>query len=702
MIQRGWQDGVATVAPHVPGLADLVEQRLAEAVRLGRLDEAGLLSIVDAATQLAADMGAVDIAPALSKRLRRHVYEYLLSLDAVNGSSVNGAAVQAAVGDDRGTMNGAGGGPGLAESRLTEVGTSIPESNGHGVHRFPSPYAGTETTHPLAEPEYPEPEAAYPGPEPAYPQPRSRYDEPEPAYGEPEAAYGEPEAAYGEPEATYGEPEVAYGEPEVGYGEPEVEYGEPEAAHAEPEAAHGEPEAAYRGPAVAYGEPESRYPLPDSPYPLSDSPYPFAASSSSPSDEPYAPPDEDAGTSAGEGGRASSLPQFSFHIGDPDDLHAPRNSQQEQGAVVEAVGPSGAFDALPETPKPDQAAPARRASFADPSTWPKPVTPTLRGSRDPLAEGLRDEMLSPDDLPVSSAPDGTRFQDVGPWPAAPAADPPHRSGPPDMARWSSPWPAPETPPNGRNDAQVSPMPSTPAIADFEPATGPARHDGREDWRDAATGWLPASPSAGPSAGPGAGPGASPSAGLGSGPGANAPEISPNWSVRQQEAVELHMAPAPGDVAPAPPANDVPERDLVALRKSVDERLRKKRCDDVAAVLQQAAQELGGQAVAELALDAGDRCRSLGKRNAALNCYLAASRADPVYEPPLARLADICIDDQDIDLAVSYLERIARLTRLRGDNHGALRIYRKIATIAPYRDDVLEMLMRAQTTGRMDP
>ena len=92
MIRRGWQDGVATVAPHVPGLADLVEQRLEEAIRLGRLDEAGLLSIVDAATQLAADMGAVDVAPALSKRLRRHVYEYLLSLDAVSSSDRSGAA----------------------------------------------------------------------------------------------------------------------------------------------------------------------------------------------------------------------------------------------------------------------------------------------------------------------------------------------------------------------------------------------------------------------------------------------------------------------------------------------------------------------------------------------------------------------------------------------------------------------------------
>jgi tetratricopeptide (TPR) repeat protein len=177
-----------------------------------------------------------------------------------------------------------------------------------------------------------------------------------------------------------------------------------------------------------------------------------------------------------------------------------------------------------------------------------------------------------------------------------------------------------------------------------------------------------------------------------------------WGVRQPEAVELHLSPPPGSTLELPVAatDDVPESDLVALRASVNERLRKKKCDDAAAVLQQAAQELGGEAVAELALDAGDRCRTLGKRNAALNCYLAASRADPVYEPPLARLADICIDDQDIDLAVSYLERIARLTRLRGDTRGALRVYRRIATIAPYRDDVLEMLMRAQTTGRIDP
>lgn len=141
--------------------------------------------------------------------------------------------------------------------------------------------------------------------------------------------------------------------------------------------------------------------------------------------------------------------------------------------------------------------------------------------------------------------------------------------------------------------------------------------------------------------------------------------------------------------------------LADLRRRIDERLRRKRCDEAAALLQELAQETGGRIVAELAMNAGDRCQSLGKSNAALNCYLAASRADPVYELPLSRLADICIDDQDTELAVSYLERIARLYRFRGDDKAALRVYRRIATIAPYREDVLSILLSAQNTGRFE-
>jgi hypothetical protein len=141
--------------------------------------------------------------------------------------------------------------------------------------------------------------------------------------------------------------------------------------------------------------------------------------------------------------------------------------------------------------------------------------------------------------------------------------------------------------------------------------------------------------------------------------------------------------------------------LAEIRRRIDERLRRKRCDEAAALLQELAQETGGRVVADLAMNAGDRCRALGKSNAALNCYLAASRSDPVYEKPLSRLADICIDDQDPELAVSYLERIARLCRYRGDDKAALRVYRRIATIAPYREDVLAILLNAQNTGRFE-
>ncbi len=142
-------------------------------------------------------------------------------------------------------------------------------------------------------------------------------------------------------------------------------------------------------------------------------------------------------------------------------------------------------------------------------------------------------------------------------------------------------------------------------------------------------------------------------------------------------------------------------DVLDARRQINERLRQRRCDEAASLLQRLAAEPGGRDVAELALDAGDRCRALGKANAALSCYLAASRADPLHETPLLRLADICLDDKDIELAVRYLERVARLHRVRGDRKGAVRVYRKIATVAPYRDDIVSMLMHVQATGRFE-
>jgi hypothetical protein len=171
-----------------------------------------------------------------------------------------------------------------------------------------------------------------------------------------------------------------------------------------------------------------------------------------------------------------------------------------------------------------------------------------------------------------------------------------------------------------------------------------------------------------------------------------------WRLRDgdaDQAFELDSDNDPGD------ARFETDPEVVEARLEINDRLRRKRCDEAAALLQRLANDVGGRALAELALDAGDRCRALGKGNAALSCYLAASRADPVHETPLLRLADICIDDHDIDLAVSYLERVTRLRRLRNDDKGALKLYRKIVTIAPYRDDILAMLMRAQANGRFE-
>jgi hypothetical protein len=177
--------------------------------------------------------------------------------------------------------------------------------------------------------------------------------------------------------------------------------------------------------------------------------------------------------------------------------------------------------------------------------------------------------------------------------------------------------------------------------------------------------------------------------------------SRGWGVRRSGEARSIRRGSPAVTAPA--VEDDPfegNTKLSDLRRRIEDRLRRKRCDEAAALLQEMAQETGGRAVAELAMNAGDRCRALGKSNAALNCYLGAARSDPVYELPLSRLADICIDNQDTELAVSYLERIARIYRFREDDKSALRTYRRIATIAPYREDILTLLMNAERTGQL--
>ncbi len=141
--------------------------------------------------------------------------------------------------------------------------------------------------------------------------------------------------------------------------------------------------------------------------------------------------------------------------------------------------------------------------------------------------------------------------------------------------------------------------------------------------------------------------------------------------------------------------------LHGLRSEIEKHIQQKHCDMAASILQHVALQTGGTQVAELALDTGDRCRALKKKHAALNCYLAAMKADPLHLPALSRLADACIDYQDMNTAVSYLERSAHIMRLRGDTQEALRMYRKISTLAPHREDILELLMKARTTGRLE-
>lgn len=507
MISRGWQEVAATVAPQVSGLSDLLERSLREAQALASVDEASLLSIIDAATQLAANSGAVEFVPALSKRLRRQMYEYLLSLDAAGDDRIEPA--------DPGITAPSDGGPLIGADEVAALGRDRRPHTGDG--------SGTANLSLGAEPVEADVQAA------------TRRD--------------------------------------------------------------------------------GGWAAPSPPEPAPDGGVPDASSGSG------FPP-----------------PRFSFHIGDPNDMLAapalPREHESDTGpgALPELFPPVELHPPV-DVPTP------RRTAFADPSTWPTPVTQRPR-SRPHRGSSTR----------TAAGVNGSGH------PMAPPAPNPARGEP---ARRGEDRPAARAaPPETRAAVTASP--------DARPAAGPA---------DPGRGTDAAHP-----------------------PSQGAPReaVGPDLG----SALEPSAAPGPGPDAPLS-VNPASERDLAELRAAVEERLRKKRWDESARLLQRAAQDLGGPAVAAIALQAGDRCRNLGKRGAALNCYLAASRADPIFEQPLARLADICIEDRDIDLAVSYLERIARLTRLRGDKREALGIYRRIATLAPYRDDVLETLMRAEKSGRID-
>ncbi|HEY6379952.1 MAG TPA: hypothetical protein VI316_12305 [Candidatus Dormibacteraeota bacterium] len=141
----------------------------------------------------------------------------------------------------------------------------------------------------------------------------------------------------------------------------------------------------------------------------------------------------------------------------------------------------------------------------------------------------------------------------------------------------------------------------------------------------------------------------------------------------------------------------------AIPLQVDELVHRKKGADAAALLQRAAQELGGPELTELAMVAGDRLRELGQTKPAINCYLAGWRADPLNEAPLWRLAETCLSDHSdhsVEQGVGYLERIADLMRARGDDEGAIAVYRRILTVAPHTKEVREVLRHVHATGRL--
>jgi hypothetical protein len=324
-----------------------------------------------------------------------------------------------------------------------------------------------------------------------------------------------------------------------------------------------------------------------------------------------------------------------------DALPAPAAAARRE--ATPAVPPAATLAALPTLPTP----PALPAPVI-----PLPAAPSLYPIAPRDGFHLTDPAMVGEAIASATAPAPT------PAPAAaPLLAPAPAPAPPGASRWNLPTPPPAPPV----------IPTSAAAADAEPE-------------------MP--PSAGPS----------------------------GWSVRQsprqqkltermaqkrrEEAVRAAQEAASIAAALAEPERKrrrgktaTPERivDVATARELVEEQLRRKRGAEAAALLQRLATELPGRDTADLALDSGDRCLALGQNRSATNCYLAGWRADPGYETPLWRLADVCLADREVALATGYLERIAELLRTRGDHAGALAVYRKIVTIAPEREDIRRLL-----------
>ncbi len=582
VLRHGWQDAASSLAADVPQVADLLEQRLQDAVASAQLDERHLLDTIQEVEAATARAGGGS-SQALARRLRRTVYEYLLALDAARPLEVIPAVIDRPQETDGSPLVGAEEVAALGHASRPSL--LDPGSAGDEAAGSAPPEPDVPTFDALAAAALPEDsldDAAQPGSAVDTPASRRRF--------------------------------ALRRRPRNG---------------SDPAAADGAATADLEGVGADDAEAQDAPPA-----------WHFDAPADPPASEPTA--------------AIPHLPPTTDGDGDSDVAGA--------AAAVEQ-GPPGTATATSEDPTPDLA--AETAATADQAL---PVFVAPRDGFhivDETPSNRPDEETVPIEMPAFSTDANPGDQETAHATAAPTAVEP---------------------------GEVTPPPPEP------PGAGPVA--GAPGADQVGTGFLAwRAPAAAPTGPPMAA--APTTAAAPDDDGDDDPE-SRGWGVRRPG--EPHVTRRHAAVSLGRPVDDDPFENnthLSEMRRRIEERLRRKRCDEAAALLQEVAQETGGRAVAELAMNAGDRCRALGKSNAALNCYLAAARSDPVYELPLSRLADICIDNQDTDLAVSYLERVARIYRFREDDRAALRTYRRIATIAPYREDVLTLLMNAERTGQLE-
>ncbi|HEV3125429.1 MAG TPA: hypothetical protein VG266_12700 [Candidatus Dormibacteraeota bacterium] len=652
-LRRAWTEATVAAAPGVDGLDDLLGHRLEALDEAGRLDEGSLLAVAEDGAQLALEAGSAETARELSKRLRRAIYEYLLAEDAVVEAAKEAPHRHAAevtlrdgvmlIGVEE--VEAVAAARSLAESQVASVIDGAGADDVVTAEAMRSALESDDGEWAAATDEV----ELWAGAATGVAEQIEDHSGPAPAIGEIEEAVDveEPTGDLGEALAIV---EEAY-----------------EVAHAAEEA-DAETLAAMEDALTAV---ESA--LVETPEPAPLDPDAALVPVEFRRDEAPAPPPD----------------------APPEEVLAPVPTPEPELEIAPAPVP---------TPEPElEIAPAPEPELA--------VAPTSEPAVE--SEAVADAVAAPAAAPAvvaraakKAATPPPAEEDLIGVPAVPL--------PFELASDSStapPFVAPETPPIAMvprdefhiSDASMylpkSPPEETPESSPEEAGFGryPAASAERSEWQQRF---------------------AEPEADDGQRP--------PGWNVRfsprQQLLAERMAAKRREDAvrtaleaaaqAAAASGNDRRSRrrggdaeplgSFEEVHAKLEDHLNRKRGAEVGALLQRAAQELGGRHIADLAMDAGDRCMSVGQTRAATNCFLAAWRADPIYEAPLWRLADVCLSDREVSLAVGYLERVAALMRARGDDDGALNVYRKIVTIAPERRDIRDVIRLAQTTGRLEP